>query len=935
MIVRRWLAGFLLFFSLLAPGLANAQAPVRVGNYPGFGRVVFEFAKPTSFDVAEDGGRLLITFQGAPALAAAKGLPRNVRAIQGVGGLATLVLVPGAHIRSSQQGNRVVIDVLDPTPGVPERNAVRPARTLSSVLPAAAMPPNPTLATSKATVSMATPALPATAAEAPQAAPVIAGGPDPLPRPGTPIAVPAVRPASILIPFEAGVGGAAFRRAELGMVVFDRRVPLDFGTLNGGPAFATASVQLGQATTVLTMPLTANQTLVLMREAQGWRVTATDDPTPVSPIEIDPSPTGLLLKFDNPGQVVTVADPSTGLALLIGTVNPPAGDLGAGASPAMAPARHAPGYALAPTWLGVVVEPSSDLIELHPAANGFMLASPGVPATAVPAQAEAFTRRFDLPDLPVAALTQRLTAQIAAAAAAPPRARSRDRMAVAQSMLSLGMATEAQAVFGLIAAEDPVAAADPNLTGLMALAALLAGRSPEAAALDDPRLDGTDDIALWRGVRDAMRETDADAGRGLARLLPLASAYPAALRNRLRPMVIEAAVLTGQSAGVAGALAQPDEPTLDFARALQRERDGDTAGALLAFDALAAGRDQLTQVRAGVRAAELRLRDGVLSPAQAADVLERYAAIWRGDARESRMRLRVAELRTAAGAFRPALEMLRDTERLFPDQQPAIRTAMAKVFQAMLAQPQAVPPLELVTLSSDYAALLPENASSGLAALLADKLMALDLPGRAEPVLATLMAAASPGAARASIGARLAQMQLENAAAPAAEAALKVSNAPGLPAPLVEQRALLLARARVLQNDMPGATAGLLALGTAAADDLRATLLSQSADWPGSVAALSDLIAKTVPAVGPLSDGMQDVVLRQATSAVQAKNLTLLAELPQRYGARLSGQRAELFHLLTAAPLSSPSDLPRSATELTLARSLPDRLQQLSAQNLK
>jgi len=260
---------------------------------------------------------------------------------------------------------------------------------------------------------------------------------------------------------------------------------------------------------------------------------------------------------------------------------------------------------------------------------------------------------------------------------------------------------------------------------------------------------------------------------------------------------------------------------------------------------------------------------------------------------------------------------------------------MAAVFQAMLAQPQAVPPLELVMLASDYAALLPDGAGSGLAALLADKLMALDLPSRAVPVLATLLAAASPGAGRAAIGARLAQMQLESAAAPAAEAALKASSAPDLPAPLGEQRALLLARARVAQNDLPGATAGLLALGTAAADDLRATLLSQAADWPRSVAALSDLIAKTVPAEGPLSDGMQDAVLRQATSAVQAKDSALLAELPRRYASRLSGARAELFNLLTAVPLRSPADLPRSATELSLARSLPDRLQQLSAQNLK
>ena len=466
-------------------------------------------------------------------------------------------------------------------------------------------------------------------------------------------------------------------------------------------------------------------------------------------------------------------------------------------------------------------------------------------------------------------------------------------------------------------------------------------RSTEATGLDDTQLDGADDIALWRGVRDAMRDADPEAGRLLPRLLPLVSAYPAALRDRLRPLVIEAAVATGQAALVAPALAKPGpdkpaEPGLDFARALALERAGDTPAALLAYDTLVAGRDQLTQVRAGSRAAELRLRQNAITPAQAADILERQAAIWRGDGRESRMRLRAAELRTAAAAaFRPALDLLRDTERVFPEQKPAIRAAMASVFQAMLSQPQAVSPLDLVTIAGDYASLLLAGSGGDIRELLADKLVALDLPDRAGPVLAALMAAAGPGQARASMGARLAQMHVDSAAFPTVQAALEASDAPGLSPELAEQRSLLMAQARAAQGDMPAAVAGLLSLGTAAADDLRATLLGQAGDWPGSLAALSDLTAKTVPATGPLSDTMQTIVLRQATSAVQANDAATLADLQRRHGARLAGPRADLFRLLTAEPLRSPTDLPRAATELALARLLPDRLQALSVRNMK
>lgn len=924
MIAFRWIVIGL----LVAPALASAQSTVRVADYPGFGRVVFEFAAPTAFEVEEQGDRLQVVFEGAPMVGTAPRLPRNVRAIQGGAGSATLVLAPGARFRSYRERNRVGIDVMDPPPSRGVRSAVQSTQKPEASTPAAATLP----ILAAAPTPPAEPAQPAVMAEAPRAAPAVPVSQAPPSRITPAVSTPSpARPTSILILFEPGVGAAAFRRADTGLVVFDQRTQLDPEALIAAPSLAGASVQLGQSSTVLAVPLIADQALSLLREPQGWRVAITDNATPVVLVGAEAQPAGLLLKLDRPGQVVSMADPSTGLALLVGTANP-----NAGVGPATAPARRAPGYSLMPTWLGVVVEPLSDLIELHPAAAGFLLISPAVPPNAdVPAlPSETFTYRFEFPDLPTPALLQRLKAQIAAAATAPPRARTGDRMAVARSLLSLGLATEAQAVLALVATEDPIAATTPDLVGLLGIAALLAGRSPEATGLDDARLDGTDDMTLWRGVRDAMRDTDPDAGRNLARLLPLAGAYPAALRDRLRPLVIEAAVASGQAASVTTLLDKADDASLDFTRALRRERDGDASGALLAFDALAAGRDQLTQVRAGVRAAELRLRNGALTPSLAADALERYAAIWRGDARESRMRLRIAELRTVAGEFRSALETLRDTERLFPEQQPAIRIAMATVFQAMLSKPQAVPPLELVTLASDYAGLLP-NSGASISALLADKLLALDLPSRAGPMLATLMAAAPVGPARAGIGARLAQMQIDDAAFHDAETALDASNALELPEALNEQRALIRARARAGQGDLSNAVAILVALGTEAADDLRATLLSRAANWTGSLAALSDLVAKAVPADGPLSDHMQDIVLRQATSAVQANNTALLADLRRRYGTRLTGQRADLFHLLAAAPVRSPSDLPRMATELALARVLPDRLQGLAAGNLR
>ena len=349
--------------------------------------------------------------------------------------------------------------------------------------------------------------------------------------------------------------------------------------------------------------------------------------------------------------------------------------------------------------------------------------------------------------------------------------------------------------------------------------------------------------------------------------------------------------------------------------------------ALAAYDALAAGPDQLDQVRAGARAAEMRLAAGAITPAQAAAAMGRLVATWRGDGREAATRLRTAELLAQSGAWRPALDLLRETEALFPDRQPDIRARMAGVFAAFVAGGAGVPPLEAVTLAADYADCVPPGADgAGLAALLTDKLLDLDLPVRARALLATRTAAAPAGAVRAGLGQRLAALQMEDGDAAPALRTLASTDAPDLPERLRTERALLRAKARAAGGDLAGAVAELGALATPAADDLRAGLLERAGDWRGALAALDDLAARTLPAAGPVPDGLADLPLRQASAAVQLGDAARLRELGGRYAGRISGPKADLFRLLTAAPVSGTGDLPRTAGEVALARAAPGNL---------
>jgi hypothetical protein len=501
-------------------------------------------------------------------------------------------------------------------------------------------------------------------------------------------------------------------------------------------------------------------------------------------------------------------------------------------------------------------------------------------------------------------------------------------------MVALGWGAEAEAMLGLAAADDPVLASTPELVGLTGIAALLAGRPTEADGLVDTRLNGSDEMTLWRAVREAaLTPGSAQAASGFASTVPLLDVYPTALRQTLLPIAFETMIEGGQGPVAARLLAgRPDDASLDLARALLRATNGDTDGALAGYDALAAGPDWRLHTIAAARAVELRLSAGRIDAAAAADALDRLLYAWRGGRRELTLRERVAALRQQSGAWRPALAMLRESEDLFPDDKDTIAARLKESFAALLRDTalDSMKPLDLVALVEENADLLPGGAAGlDLQERLADRLVALDLPRKAAPVLEKLMQASTGPAGKAGFGARLAALLLHEEDAKGALAALTASEAVDLPAALVEQRALLTATARARLGDAAGAAAGLAGLDTAATDAAPATILEQAKDWPGAEHALAAYVAKTIPeadilAPAPLTEAQQRILVRYATAAAQAGDDATLAMLRTRFGGWVpAGAFGDMFRLLTAQPVQGVVDLPRAGRENVLAHDLP------------
>jgi len=561
-----------------------------------------------------------------------------------------------------------------------------------------------------------------------------------------------------------------------------------------------------------------------------------------------------------------------------------------------------------------------------------LAATPPSPAEQALADAGALTRQFDLAPLPVPMLLARLRATLATAASTPKLARFAPRLRAAQDMLALGLAREASAVLRAAVADDPSQASNGRANALRAAADFLSGEQddPGEDAPPRPMLSGTDEADLWRAIMAPPTTSKVQTAATLAATWRLLLAYPEPLRARLLPVVAEALLAGGQTEAARGLLAKVPDVSLDLARAHLLRADGKTDAALVLLDRIAAGADRRQAALATRAAIEARLSAGQITPAQAATGLAKRLYAWRDDRVEPENRLRVAALQAQAGQWRDALNLLRESDTLFPTHHAAFRAAERDTIASLLRADSGarMAPLDLVALVEESADLLAEKeASATIAPVLVDKLLALDLPERAEPILAKLMTNTQDAAPKAELGLRVASLALERGDPAMAGADLDASAAEALPGPLAERRAVL--RARILAaSGHPDTALGLLApLHSPESLELQARLFELQKAWKPALTALQTLAEATLPAQGALTAPQQELVLRLASAASQAGDMAAMQQLQTGLATRLDpGPRQDLFHALAAQPISTTSDLPRAAREAEAARAVPAAL---------
>jgi hypothetical protein len=216
-------------------------------------------------------------------------------------------------------------------------------------------------------------------------------------------------------------------------------------------------------------------------------------------------------------------------------------------------------------------------------------------------------------------------------------------------------------------------------------------------------------------------------------------------------------------------------------------------------------------------------------------------------------------------------------------------------------------------------------------------------------MLTHLIQGVPQGAARARLGATLAQVDLDAGSPVAALADLSQTQADNLPPDLVTQRNVLAAKAQAAGGnaiaavntlapppspapdatpDSDGAAADTPAAATPPANpqelDAQAQIAEQSGQWPQAEQALSTLASQTLPASGPITGPQENLLLRLATAASHNNDSATLASLNSQYRSRVGNDApGQMFQTLTAPPLTGDQGLNQALHEIAQLQALP------------
>ncbi|MEZ0222934.1 MAG: hypothetical protein ACAH83_00140 [Alphaproteobacteria bacterium] len=784
-----------------------------------------------------------------------------------------------------------------PAPQVAEERPAQPAQPALSAEPAG--PPVPAAVTTAA----ATPGIII------DKVPVVPVEAAPLPEDPTKISISTVEPTRI----------AVFSRFDMLWIVLDSEAAGAVLPNASGPEagiLGTPKVVKFKGGTGYRYTLPPKRYLSIGKKSLTWEVyiSTAQVQTPANTqvnVDYDDSTktSRLMTELRDASNPLEVQDPSSGDTLYVLTT------LNQGER--IDQARRFPDVEILPAAIGMAVRPLADDVRVNRIENFVMITAPdGIQATpgaiAGPAavgreETADATRLFDFPawrkgGIPKIYRNRRLL-EDKIAASAKPEERQDLLMKLALLYFANNFGHEALGVLTLIEQENEEMGKNPNFIALRGAASAMAGHYQAALKdLSHPLLQQHPEVNLWIGYAAAASEQWRMANRSFPSSNRILLQYPDNISVPFTIYMAESALRLGRTDSANALLSSLDSMSADLDRhyvaAIQylkgeaARQAGKNDEAIRLWQPVAFGLDRLYHTKASLALANLRLQDKKITLKQAIDVVDSLRFAWRGDGLEVQILQNLGVLKVKNKQFLSGLEDMKTAAELADDMlddSTPIRDEMGRVFSEVFVGGKArdIPPLEAVSMYTEFKALMPQGADGSTATLnFADSLISIDLLDKAEKLLEEQIRSGYLTPKKiSSVGAKLAAIYLLDNAPDRALEALKNTSSGEADAVLHEERVLLDARALSQLNRTDDAIAVLTQLNSTQAKHLKADVLWHARKWSEAAKAIEDLLP---PPEKGLSDDDAQMVVNAAVAWKLAKDTTHLQQLKTRYGTAMS-----------------------------------------------
>jgi tetratricopeptide (TPR) repeat protein len=726
----------------------------------------------------------------------------------------------------------------------------------------------------------------------------------------------------LVFPWANPAGAAVFRRGDAVWVVFDAAATLDLSKTPKGLLQLTG-LRAFKGPDYSAVRIDAKPGIPVFAVAQGeaWTIAlgGGDQAEPsIVRINRDAAAGPAILKAPVAGatRVIQVADPDAGDRITVVTALGPPKGIGARrdyVQLAFLPSIQ--GLAIESYVDDLTVERAGDIVSVGRPAKGLTLspvwstADRGAPGLGAPKPAvmPALIDYDNWPKTGEGGFIRRYNTLLAAATdesankdkGAPVAA----RMALARFLVGSELSFEAIGVLNDVARFHPEMLEDPEFRGLRGVARVMARRYKEAEAdFSAPVLAEDPSSSLWRAYIAAQLAQWPEARAQFARGAESFSQFTPVWKARFARGDAQAAMaqgdLVGAEARIKLALSDKTDPLEELATRLVQARiielQGHKDRALKMYTAICGAPTEALSSPALLRATQIRLEMGKITPVQAANTFDGLRYRWRGDSTELESIRALGQLYLGQGRYREALEALRSAGARRTDlpESLQLQADLSAAFRALFLDGAAdgLEPIQALALFYDFKDLAPLGADGDLMVRkLVRRLVDVDLLPQAAELLKYQADYRLDGVAKAQVSSDLALIYLMDRKPEQAIEAINSSRTTVLPTALLAERRLIEARAWMGVGRYDAALEIIEKDTSKDASDLRGEITWKQKAWPAAGAIFEKALGTRWKDPTALSSEDEGKLLRAGVAYSLAGDDKALARLEGQYGHFIDG----------------------------------------------